>query len=171
MFETDAELARADWPLLQNGPINLFWRSRLLQAAKADLSTLGYTLIEASCHSPDRFQRELGGGLHWFEQFGYEPWDGNLNALADAFVVFPPLLGEQAAICLDGFHNLAAEDLPFAAGVLDVLAEGCRRQLVHGRRLVVLVQTDDSQFVCEGLGATRANWNTAEWLNKNRGVH
>jgi hypothetical protein len=42
--------------------------------------------------------------------------------------------------------------------------------MLFGKRLIILVQSDDPLIVFDGLGGVRATWNSREWLNKNRGV-
>jgi hypothetical protein len=170
MFRTEEDRERADWPLLSNGPITLFWRAELFDAAKCDLQALGYDLIEANGDDERTFQRAMSDGLLWQTQFSYEPWSGNLNALADSFVALPDEVGDLIAICISRFDLFAARSPGAATGVLDVLAEGARRLLLEGRRLAVLVQTDDPRFFSEGLGAVRANWNLDEWLDHRRGL-
>jgi len=166
-LEVEPYESRADWPFLKSGPVTLFWRESLFATAKNDLTKLGYLLIEASCQSAEQLHVEVSAGLRWFDQFGYAPWTGNLNALYDAFFGLPPELGD-IAICLEHFHELVARDPAAAAGLLDVLALGSWQQLIRSRRFVVLVQTDDARFCTEPLGAMRANWNAGEWLDTNR---
>ncbi len=169
LFETEADRNRADWPFLQDGPINLFWSDSHFAAAKDDLTALGYLLIEASCQTDEHLHVEISAGLRWSDQFGYAPWTGNLDALHDAFFGLPSSLGDLA-ICLEHFHEMVARDPTHAVGLLDVLAGGSWQHLLRGRRLIVLVQTNDAKFQTERLGGTPANWNDAEFLNWNRGL-
>jgi hypothetical protein len=169
VFETEKDRERADWALLHNGPITLFWREGYFAKAKDDLTALGYLLIEASCRSAEHLQVEISAGLRWFDQFGYAPWNGSLDPLYDAFFGLPPSLGD-VAICLEHFHEMVDREPSYAAGLLDVLASGSWQQLLRGRRFIVLVQTDDAKFHSEPLGGMRANWSEAEWLNEHRGL-
>src|SRR6202041_350727 len=102
---------------------------------------------------------ELGSGLHWMAQFGYEPWTGNLNALNDGLHNPPFEPANCLALCFEGFHRINAEDRQFANGVLDVIEHQSRNQLLLGRRLLALVQTDDGSFSTQSLGERRALWN------------
>jgi hypothetical protein len=155
--------------LLAAGAVSLFWRPALFETAKAALRALDYELIEITCSGVEAFKQALSDGLRWQDQFGYEPWTGNLNALNDG-LRYPPV-GEDAglAICLRGFDAIAAEDPVFAHAVLDVIEYNSRHHLLHGRRLLALVQTRDAGFRADGLGARNAWWNEAEWLDANRG--
>ncbi|MCI3132633.1 hypothetical protein [Phenylobacterium aquaticum] len=167
MIEDDAD-RRADWPLLKDGAVTLFWRTSLFEQAKASLTSLSYALASIECISVEQFAADLGGALGWEQQFGYSPWSGNLNALAEgaATVAFPPSL--CLALAFEGYHRLVAQDAEFAHGVLDVIEYQARNHLAAGRRLIVLVQTDEAHFVADNLGARRAMWNRAEWLDGGR---
>lgn len=170
MFRSEGDEDRADYRLLQYGAVTLFWRAALFEAAKADLRALDYHLIEIACAGVEPFVQALGEGLRWRDQFGYEPWSGNLNALNDG-LRDPPVGAEGGlAICLGDFHTIAREDAGFAQGVLDVIEYNSRDHLLRGRRLMALVQTADAGFHADGLGARAAWWNPAEWLNANRGL-
>ena len=170
MFRTAGDFDRADWELLRHGAITLFWRDGRFEASKADLKRLGYRLIEITCVTPEQFRRAVSEALNWEAQFGDRPWDGNLNALNDGFAGFP--FGEDAdvAICLRDFHIIAGQEPEFAHGVLDIIEDWSRNHLLTGHRLLALVQTNDVNFRCEGLGGRAASWNAAEWLNAAREI-
>lgn len=170
MFRTAGDFDRADWELLRHGAITLFWRDGRFEASKAELQDLGYRLIEITCVTPEQFRRAISEALDWEARFGFGPWDGNLNALNDGFASFP--FGEDAdvAICLRDFHIIAGQEPEFAHGVLDIVEDWSRNHLLTGRRLLALVQTNDVNFRCEGLGGRAASWNAAEWLNVAREI-
>jgi len=169
VFRTEEDRGRADWELLAEGAINLYWRDELFEATKGDLRALGYRLIEVTCITPEQFRQAVSDALRWEAQFGYEPWTGNLNALNDALCGFP-FDGDDVAICLRDFHVIAGQEPPFAHGLLDSIERNSRYHLLQGRRLLALVQTNDAKFHCEGLGAASARWNPAEWANASRGL-
>ncbi|KQW71387.1 hypothetical protein ASE17_00330 [Phenylobacterium sp. Root77] len=168
MFTTDDDKLRADWELLAHGAVTLFWRKRLFDDAKEALRALDYRLVEVLCTTSDQFTADVGFGLNWLGQFGYEPWTGNLDALNDG--LRDPPFGPTGclALCLEGFHQLIAENPTLANGVLDVIEYQSRNQLLIGRRLLALVQTNDGSFHAAALGARGATWNQAEWLNSSR---
>ena len=79
---TDADMDRADWRLLQEGAVSLFWKPQVLDAAKDDLKQLGYEILDIECgHGVEHFRAQVSLALRWEEQFGYSPWTGNLDAL------------------------------------------------------------------------------------------
>jgi hypothetical protein len=168
---TDADMHRADWILLQNGAVSLFWSPTFLAAAKADLRQLGYEIAEVACnHGLQSFHTQLSEVLRWEEQFGYGPWRGNLDALNDGFGGYPLAGAGRSALVLEGFHGLVAMDGDFAHKVLDIIESAARDYLLLGKVLICLVQTDDNRYNCAPIGCRRANWNPREWLDANRGL-
>lgn len=51
-----------------------------------------------------------------------------------------------------------------------VIAGASRRMLLTGKRLIILVQSDDPRMEFNQLGGVSAEWNRREWLNKDRGL-
>src|SRR5688572_8925771 len=127
-------------------------------------------VFQIECRENAQFIGELGEELGWATLFGYAPWSGNLDALTDAFHQLSREGDEQLALCLASYNALADQDPHFARGVLDVIERGSRSHLLSGRKLVALIQTNDPDFHCDGLGAAAARWNRAEWLNASRGL-
>jgi hypothetical protein len=103
-------------------------------------------------------------------QFGYGPWNGNLNALNDGFRGYPFADAGRSALVLEGFHGLVAMDGDFAHQVLDIIERQARNHLLLGKILICLVQTDDNRYNCAAIGCRSANWNPREWLNADRGL-
>jgi hypothetical protein len=168
---TDADMNRADWVFLQDGAVTLFWDFAVLGAAKEDLRQLGYEIAEVTCNSGKQsFQTQLSEALHWEEQFGYGPWQGNLNALDDGFRGYPFATVGRSALVLEGFHRLVATDSDFSHGVLDIIERQARNSLLLGKVLICLVQTDDNRYNCPPIGCRSANWNRREWMHADRGL-
>jgi hypothetical protein len=59
---------------------------------------------------------------------------------------------------------------PYAEVILDILACASRFLLLTGRRLLLIIQSDDPRITFDKLGSVRAAWNPREWLDKNRGL-
>ncbi|WP_137861675.1 MULTISPECIES: barstar family protein [unclassified Sphingomonas] len=169
MFAEGDRHDRADWPLLQNGAVNLFHSPEILADACADLAALGYALAEISCRdgSPG-FERQFADLLRWQDQFGYLPWSGNLDALNDAMAGYPFGSSGKSALVLDGFHLIADADRDRAHALLDIFESASRDHLLFGHILVVLVQTDDATYACPGIGGRSANWNAREAARRRR---
>ncbi|MDH7975855.1 hypothetical protein QH494_27060 [Sphingomonas sp. AR_OL41] len=171
MFESEADLDRADWPLLRDGAVNLFWNPEILVEARRALSAIGYDVAEISCERGwESFAQQLSPLLNWEAQFGYAPWTGNLNALNEGLREYPFGPSRRSALILSGFHTLVGADKTASHGVLDLLESHARDHLLFGNTLIVLVQTKDNRFECPDIGGRRASWNHKEWFNKNRGL-
>ena len=169
MFDDDLARDRADWPLLQNGAVNLFRSPAVLQDAGQALAALGYAIADLSCRGGwAGFQAELSRVLQWEAQFGYGPWNGNLDALRDGLGGYPFGPSRRAALILDDFHVLVAADPDGSHAVLDLLEASARDHLLLGNFLILLVRTDDPRYECAPIGARRASWNPREWLDQDR---
>lgn len=167
MIDNNAE-DRADWPLLRYGAVTLFWKTSFFEEAKASLISLNYAVRTIQCSTVAQFTTDLGDALQWEKQFGYSPWSGNLNALADGLrsLDFSPSL--CVALAFEEYQHIVAHDAEFGHAVLDVIECLARDHLVGGRRMIALVQTKDANFVADNLGKRQAMWNEAEWLNASR---
>ncbi len=168
MFTPDS-LDRLDWPLLQNGPVNLFWRKSLFEAAILDLEALNYRILRIKYASLEGFYRDVSAVLKWKEQFGYDRWNGSLDALNDGFRGEPFDSADDGAFCIEDFDLLVAEDRGMGETILDIIADQSRSYLLFGKRLIGLVQTADAKYQTEKLGGAAAHWNQAERLNSARG--
>jgi hypothetical protein len=169
MFTSDDDLNRADWPLLQNGAVTLFRDPVILAETRHALLQLDYGLAEISCAVgwPGIYE-PFSSLLKWDEQFGYWPWTGNLDALNDGLRDYPFGPSALNALILSAFHILVAEDRDASHAILDMLEANARDHLLWGRTLIVLVQTDDSQYECTAIGGRSASWNGRERLNMGR---
>ena len=67
-------------------------------------------------------------------------------------------------------HNRASDETSTAKVVLSIFAKAVRYHMLFGRRLLILVQSDDPKIEFGRLGGVAASWNHREWLNKNRGL-
>jgi hypothetical protein len=160
---------RADFALLQNGAVNLFWRKTIYNEAREDLRALNYHEIAITYGDFETFLLDVSGGLRWQERFGYPAWNGNLDALNDGLSELPSdKLG--VALCIEDFDLLVARDGEWAKAILDIFELNSRMHLLFGRRLIGLFQTNDPRYEAPGLGGRNASWNRKEWLWSDRGI-
>lgn len=167
-FEDDLE--RDDWPLLQNGAVNLFYKASVFKETISSLTDLGYDIVYVQCDTVEQFKADISIALHWEDQFGYKVWNGNLDALNDGFASAPMNEKGQLAIACHNFEKLCLKDKKLADGFLDILEYQSRNHLLFSERLIALIQTNDPYFECYELGSRAANWNRKEWLNSDRGI-
>jgi hypothetical protein len=161
MFADD-DRSRADWPLLQNGAINLFHSRAILAEAQAELELLGYEVTEIFC-AKGRFQSQITSALN-------SGFDGNLNQLVDGFRYYPFGPSGRSALVFHDYHKIVADSPKLAWSVLDILEQTARDHLLESKALIGLVQTDDARYTCEGLGARTAHWNPRELTHLDRGI-
>ena len=94
--------------------------------------------------------------LKFKEQFGYDEWTGNLDALNDAFRCLDTDPETGLVLCFLRYDLLKAENPQLADGVLDMIERNSRDHLLFGRRLLALVQSDDPRIQFHPLGARAA---------------
>ena len=164
MSPTDDDFKRADWLLLKNGAVTLFHKIDVWRDQIVSLSALGYRIIEIVYSGFDQFVLEVSAALRWKDQFGYEPWTGNLDALNDAFRDPPFEEGKHLALAISNFDALVRDEAATAEAFMDFLERQSRQELLRGRCLVGLLQTNDADYASPTIGgvAPRLNWN--EWL-------
>ncbi len=169
MFSDAFSLNSVDWPLLQNGAVNLFKNLTYFVETQTDLKTAGYQVGYVDCRSGIKsFRSQLSDVLNWSEQFGYDEWSGNFNALNDALYTYPFGESGKSVLAFEAFDQIVNEDADFAFGILDAIEYSSRNHLLFSRRLIALVQTNDPRYSCEKIGGRSANWNPKEWLHADR---
>lgn len=167
LFTAD-DYGRLDWRLLQNGSVNLYWRPEILSEDVAWLEAQSYLIKSFDCTG---WTEEKTALKSFGDHLGLRDFHGNsLDALNDCLSDLA--IPEESGFCVV-FHrfDIPAANIPKVAhAVLDILENNSRYFLLHGRRLITLVQTDDPQLSFEPIGAVSVSWNPREWLNKTRGL-
>lgn len=69
-----------------------------------------------------------------------------------------------------GLQIERADARSFAEIVLHVFARVVRYHILFGRRLMIVVQSDDPRIRFENLAPVAADWIPHEWLAQNRGL-
>lgn len=159
-FHLPRDQQRADFLMLQIAAVNMFTNREAFEDARARLRALDYAEIYIRFETLAEFHRLLSEGLRWREQFGYEPWTGNLDALHDAFHE-PPSFSRSGGlvVAIDDFHRLAKADRRGAAHLLDIIEYQSRNHLLCGRRLIGLFRSDKYRDAADTkLGCRGPNW-------------
>jgi hypothetical protein len=161
---------RLDWHLMQNGAVTLYFQMAILEEDQAWLCHHGYHIETIDCRDLGAFCRQVSLVLKFKEQFGYDEWTGNLDALNDAFQYLD--IDPESGLVLSflRYDLLKSANHHIAQGFLEIVESSSRDHLLFGRRLLALVQSDDPRIRFEPFGARAANWNRREWLNKDRGL-
>ena len=142
-----------DWQLMQNGAVTLYFQTGILEEDLAWLREHDYRIETIDCRDLAGFRHQMSRVLKFKEQFGYDEWTGNLNALNDAFGLD---FEGGLVLCFIRYDVLKAASPDLAQGVLDILESNSRDHLLFGRRLLALVQSDDPRIHFEPLGARAA---------------
>lgn len=163
-----ADFQRLDFALLQNGPVALYCSAHVLAEDVAWLARDGYAIdvLDASAwRTPADAHDDLARTLAFPGYYGR-----NLAALNDCLGDLPVPDGSGRAVVARRFDVAVSRLGAFAQEFVDVFATASRRQLLFGRRLVALLQSDDPRLALAPVGACPVAWNPREWLDASRGV-
>lgn len=167
-FRNDPEeWQRADWRLLQNGFVHLYWSRHVLDGAVADLAKLGYrvvTLDAADWQTEQDALLAIGHALDFPEYFG-RSLDAFRDCLRDV-ATFEYGSDESTAgtgLALVHFDRFVGVE-PYAANViLDVFADCARFAMLIGHRMLCLVQSDEPNLRLAPVGTVAVLANPAEF--------
>ena|SRR5882762_5421297 len=165
-----------DYRILRDGGISLYRNPRYLEE---DLQWLQRSLYR--CHSIDCTTWISKEAMHdsLRDAFSFPEYYGkNLDAFRDCMsdldvpdeggVVIVLMSYDEYASSL-GYVSIFS-GVSEAQIILDILVETSRYMLLTGKRLITLVQSNDPLIRFENLGGLTAQWNSREWLNKDRGL-
>ena len=164
---TEATWQRLDYRLLLNSPIALFWHVEIFEKQVAWFQDNGYRVASfdaASWDTESTFHQDLYKTLNFPGYYGM-----NLNALNDCLFDMDLLDCDGVAIAVRNYHEFSHSLPRVAQDFLDIIANNSRRNLLFGKRLVGLFQTNIADAAYAPLGAMHAIWNPEEWPNSKRG--
>jgi RNAse (barnase) inhibitor barstar len=155
-----------DYKLVRDGAVALFRKQAVLEEATSWLSARQYiihTMDAAGWKEDSDFHLDVARTLQFPHYYGQ-----NFNALNDCLTDLEvPETGGMAVVLLH-YDVFTRRDQEYAQAVVDVFARACWYFLVGGRRLLILVQSDDPFLQLGPLGCREAWWNPREWFNKDR---
>jgi RNAse (barnase) inhibitor barstar len=166
---------RRDWAILRDGGVALYWRPEALNKDRGWLESNDYNIVEfdaARWSSEEQMHDALRSGLSFPYYYGK-----NLDAL-DESLANDLVVPEPGGVALvfhhyDQFAKVHQIGDPNEKGlaevVLHIFARAVRYHILFGRRLLILVQSDDPRIRFEDLGIS-AHGNPREWHNRIRGV-
>lgn len=168
----DVTSGRFDWALLKNGPVHLFGRANVLEAAISELAKAGYLIHDVDAGpwtSEGDMHDALSSALSFPDYYGR-----NLDALNDCLsdVAYYSYGSREdtvgTVLVLRHFDRFGGLNRRSAHVLLDSYAGQARRALLIGHRMICLVQSDDPDISFEAVGSTTVMWNPAEWLASKR---
>lgn len=165
-----------DWMILRDGGIALYWRPEILAKDVNWLKSreyLIYSFEAAEWKSEEGMHEALQTVLSFPDYYGR-----NLNALDECMWddLYIPEIGGLVLVLnhYDRFVRGMRGDNPIGENsgdaVLGIFARAIRYHSLAGKRLLVLVQSDDAKIQFGRLGCISAGWNWSERLNKDRGL-
>jgi RNAse (barnase) inhibitor barstar len=165
-----------DWAILRDGGISLYWRSKFLADDLSWFEQNGYQVVlfdTAGWASEETMHESLQDALSFPDYYGR-----NLNALDECIcddLVVPDAGG--LVLVLRGYDRFAeavqasgSDGSRRAEVVLDIFARAVRYHMLQGRRLLILVQSDDPKLQFGRVGGLAPRWNQREWFTKDRGL-
>jgi RNAse (barnase) inhibitor barstar len=158
---------RLDFRLLQNGAVVLYHRAMVLTEDIIALTSGGYRMFELDAQpwaaAADMY-RDVKRVLAFPDYFG-----NNLASLIDGLTEMKlPKDAEGIGIVIRHFDTFAKKERDLAQSTLDALETASRHYLLHGKRMLALVQSDDPGIRFERVGARPVCWNPREWLDESR---
>jgi len=162
------EFQRLDWMLLQNGAVTLYFRTQVLVEDVEWLKRHDYRVDSFECSiwvGESEMHEALSCRLEFPGYYGH-----NLDALNDC--IGDTGISEEGgrALVFNRYDSFAASFPDVAWSVLDIMEINSRRLLLFGRRLIVLVQSDDPEISFAPVGGRPIIWNTRELLNTSRNL-
>jgi RNAse (barnase) inhibitor barstar len=157
-----------EYSLLQKGSITLFYKDSVLEETIELLKDKKYVIKKLNCSKLDSeliFHEEVAKVLEFSSYYGE-----NLDAFNDCISTLDIPFFSGYVIVFTQF-NLFSNLFPkMAWSVLGILERNSRDNLLFGKRLFTLIQSDEPNIHFEPLGAQLINWNQKEWFNKDRGL-
>jgi len=165
-----------DWIILRDGGTALYWRPEILTLDLSWFEAQGYSLISfdtSQWKSEVDMHASLKAKLSFPDYYG-----NNLNALNECLrdnLIVPDAAGLVLSLLhcdkfVQAVPPIGLTTTSVAEALLDILNRAARYHMLFGRRLIILVQSDDPAIRFGELGGTSALWNRREWLNSSRGL-
>jgi hypothetical protein len=154
--------------------VNLYFREALVDRDIAALRDAGYRIVDVDAcgwADVDKMHRDLADAFDFPEHYG-KNWSALNDCLRDvrSFYWDRPTGTLRVVLVLRHFDAFAARCPDEAHLLLDIYARNQRDALIDGDHLICLVQSEDPSLQLAPVGATTAEWNRDEWLDRNRGL-
>ena len=169
IFRNEPEdFQRLDWDLLQNGAVSLYFQPQVLAADVDWLKDHEYRVDTFDCSlwvDQSEMHQAFAYQLEFPNYYGR-----NLDALNDCMSDLEIRDHSGRALVFNRYDSFAAKFPHVAWSVLNIMESNSRNLLLFGKRLIILVQSDDPAISFEPVGGRGVGWNRREWLNRSRGL-
>ncbi|WP_075620117.1 barstar family protein [Paenisporosarcina indica] len=152
--------------LMQDGSVTLFWNNSIYEKNIESIKLEGFDIYSFDCTEweMDNYHKELAKTLAFPDYYGR-----NLNAFNDCLSDIVP--DNKGFVLAFRNYDIFAKKYPdIAFHILDIIQINSWQFLIDNRVLLGLVQSNDAELSFPPLGGMTADWNSDEWLNKNRGL-
>jgi RNAse (barnase) inhibitor barstar len=154
--------------------VNLYFKPDVLDRDTAALRDAGYRIVTVDASAwvnVSEMHRDLAQAFDFPAHYGRN-WSALDDCLGDVRALYwdlpPGTL--RLVFVLRRFDVFAATRPDDAHLLLDIYARNQRDALIGGDHMICLVQSDNPSLQLAPVGATAAQWNRDEWLDRNRGV-
>jgi hypothetical protein len=160
-----------DYMLLQNGPITLYYRREVLENDISWLLDHDYQIDAFYCKDwwwiDDVFEAIYPKLSLPKPGIG---WGGSIDDLNDELydLVIPENSGR--VLVFYQYDQLASHAPEISEVLLDVIACQARYHLLFGRRMIVLVQSNNPKLTFNKVGGCPVMWNFCESTKQSRGI-
>lgn len=156
-----------DFLLVQNGFINLFFRSDVLNESVAWLQRAGYRVIEANAATwlaESDMHADISSSLRFPGYYGAN-MDALNDCLSDVAVRDYGWTDADAGLVLvvHSFDDFMARHPRIALDFLDIYARNAVRAALFGHRLMCLLKSEDPRLKISDVGAQSVSWNYREF--------
>lgn len=139
-----------DFFLYREGPIvvtcdRAIWENGI----KWLVNARGFKRHHWTLNTEEAFYDEVSETLSWKEQFGYERWNGNLDALNDGASACEFTEGQRILISIDNADRLKNWFGQRTANIWDIFKDASRMQLIFGVGLLLIVYSKSNEEVEE----------------------
>ncbi len=154
-----------DWMLLQNGPITLYYHREILESDLSWLRDHEYQIDLFRCNDW-WYEGDFFDAIFTKLAFRVRSLDDLDDDLLDLAIP------ENSGRVLVYYHydQFVAQNPDVAEKVLDILAYSARYHLLFGRRMMVLVQSNNPKLSFNKVGGCPVIWNGREFTDQARGL-
>ena len=158
------------WNLFQNGAVTLFRSRELWRETLALLEAHSYRIVFFDCSECDDESTLLFSVVDALKIPRYSKI--NLDGFNDFMSQIDFRDSTGVIICLDAFDSFCSRYAATGKSILDILADTHRHAILVGDRLATIMRSDDPRLdqSIGKIGGVTPQWNTAEWMNRDRGL-